>query len=95
MKHIIIAKCGECPYMSRAHGGLYCINLAHHDEMSYDTVHKDCPLAPFLSQYDNELAALIDGAKPIIEIWKAKSPAQATWAKEWLEKANAILKEGK
>ena len=54
MKHIIIAKCGECPYMSRAHGGLYCINLAHHDEMSYDTVHKDCPLATFLGQHDTE-----------------------------------------
>ena len=43
----------------------------------------------------DELAAMIDGAKPIIEIWKAKSPAQATWAKEWLEKANVILKEEK
>lgn len=38
--------------------------------------------------------SLVDGAKGIVELWEAKTPAQITWKKEWIEQAKKIM-EGK
>lgn len=34
---------------------------------------------------------LVDAAKPIIELWEAKTPAQIEWKREWLDSANRIV----
>jgi hypothetical protein len=40
----------------------------------------------------NELLSLIDGCIDIVEIWKAESPAQIEWQKNWLCKATEAVK---
>ena len=37
------------------------------------------------------LVELVDGCMPIIEIWKAETPAQKEWKLEWIEKARTAL----
>lgn len=46
MKHIVVSKCGECPYCGQKHGGLFCKKIAetHQNEVGFDDIHKDCPL---------------------------------------------------
>jgi hypothetical protein len=39
-----------------------------------------------------KLIELIDGAMEIVETYGCSSPAQIQWKKQWLEKANAVLK---
>lgn len=36
--------------------------------------------------------SLVDGAKTIVELWEAKTPAQIVWKREWLEQARTIMK---
>jgi hypothetical protein len=38
------------------------------------------------------LLSLVDGAKSIVEIYKAHSPAQIRWKSDWLNKAREVLK---
>ena len=38
------------------------------------------------------LLELIDGVKPIVEIWQSGSPAQEEWKQKWLTRARAELK---
>jgi hypothetical protein len=38
------------------------------------------------------LLSLVDGAKSIVEIYKAHSPAQSRWKSDWLNKAREALK---
>lgn len=38
------------------------------------------------------LLSLVDGAKSIVEIYKAHSPAQIRWKSDWLNKAREALK---
>lgn len=37
-----------------------------------------------------ELLGLIDGCFDIVEIWKATTPAQIVWKKQWIERALAV-----
>lgn len=38
-----------------------------------------------------KLEELVDGCFEIIEIWKAESPAQIKWKKDWLKKAKELI----
>jgi hypothetical protein len=51
----------------------------------------NCSAYPVYSKKP-EVAAieLLDGAYDIIEIWKAESPAQIAWKREWLAKAKEL-----
>lgn len=42
---------------------------------------------PELNKGNEEMLSLIDGAYDIVELYKAKSPAQKKWKQEWLKKA--------
>ena len=35
--------------------------------------------------------SLIDGAYNIVELWKAETPYQIQWKKEWLKKAKTLI----
>lgn len=37
------------------------------------------------------LETLVDGALPIVELWKAESPAQIEWKKRWVKNAREAL----
>lgn len=37
-----------------------------------------------------EMLGLIDGCFDIVEIWKATTPAQIVWKKQWIERALAV-----
>jgi len=37
-----------------------------------------------------EMLGLIDGCIEIVEIWKATTPAQIAWKKQWIERALAV-----
>ena len=39
----------------------------------------------------DEVISLLDGAYTIIEIWKAESPAQIEWKKNWIESSRKIF----
>lgn len=39
-----------------------------------------------------ELLSLVDGAKVIVEIFKAESPSQIKWQEEWLKSARELLR---
>lgn len=41
----------------------------------------------------DEARALVDGAKPIVELWNAQSPAQIEWKRNWLAKATEALSD--
>jgi len=40
----------------------------------------------------DRLLELVDGAKPLIEVWKAEFQAQAEWQKRWIASASEELK---
>jgi hypothetical protein len=46
MKHIIVTKCGECPFYGYKHDNFFCMKIAeaHQNEVKKNTIHKDCPL---------------------------------------------------
>ena len=47
-----------------------------------------------LKDRERELMSLVDGAKPVVELFVPKwGEAQKTWRKEWLSKANKLLED--
>jgi CRISPR/Cas system CSM-associated protein Csm2 small subunit len=41
------------------------------------------------------LKSLIDGAMPVVEIWKAETPAQEVWKEKWLRQAREVVDKPK
>jgi hypothetical protein len=48
-----------------------------------------------LERMNAELRQLVGGAKPIVECWHAEQAYNVQWKKDWLVKANCVLREAK
>ena len=48
------------------------------------------PLKSKKKPSDTVALELIDGAYDIVELWKAETPAQVAWKKDWMEKARKL-----
>jgi hypothetical protein len=46
-----------------------------------------------LKAEDAVLKSLIDGAMPVVEIFKAETPAQEVWKEKWLRQARKIVEK--
>jgi len=43
----------------------------------------------------NNLISLLDSVLPIVEIWKAETPAQEVWKEKWLRQAREVVDKPK